>query len=292
MQIYQSGVDVSRYQGKIDWTRVARDGKQFAILRAVSSDAANAPYEDPYYRENARGAAAAGLRIGAYYYTYATTTAYADREIALMIQVLAGTKFQYPIFIDVEDNSLKSLGRTRITELVRYALEKLRAAGYYPGVYTYTDFALNFLDMAALRQYPLYLADYTSYINYEGPYDLWQYTDMGSVQGIEDRVDLDVSYTDFLPRIQALGLNNYSTAETPMPMVPLQGFTLVVYGTKNCQYFNTANVNDVAGTLAVGRYPAQSQSVGCYNGFSWAKITVNGKIYWTALLGDRCYLTR
>ena len=291
MTQFQSGVDVSRYQGKIDWVQVARAGKQFSIIRAVSSNNAG-PYVDPFYLQNVTGAADAGLRVGAYYYTYATTTAYADREIALLLRTLQGKQFQYPIFIDVEDNSLKPLGRTRITQLVLYALEKIKAGGYYAGVYTYTDFLVDYLDMALLKGYPLYLADYDTPVAYQRQYDLLQYTDNGRVEGITGKVDLDASYVDFLPTIQAQGLNGYSATDTPVEMVPTPNLSLVVYGNKNCQYFYTANVNDIVGTLKPGTYATVAQSLGCYNGFSWVTVVVKGKTYWTALLADRCYLIR
>ncbi|MEG2931488.1 MAG: GH25 family lysozyme, partial [Ruthenibacterium sp.] len=109
--IFQNGIDVSRYQGSIQWPRVAAAGKQFVIARAVSSG--GDVYEDPSFETNYQGARAAGLRVGAYYYTYAQNTAYADREIALLSNVLRGKQLQYPVFIDVEERRLINLGRAQ-----------------------------------------------------------------------------------------------------------------------------------------------------------------------------------
>ena len=93
--IYQTGIDVSRYQGTIDWAAVARAGKQFAVIRAVSSNNSGV-YVDPMFEKNYAGAKAAGLRVGVYYYTYAQTESYADRELEALTAVLAGKKLEYP----------------------------------------------------------------------------------------------------------------------------------------------------------------------------------------------------
>ena len=126
--IYQTGIDVSRYQGTIDWAAVARAGKQFAVIRAVSSNNSGV-YVDPMFEKNYAGAKAAGLRVGVYYYTYAQTESYADRELEALTAVLAGKKLEYPVFVDMEAEGIAALGRTRATQLALYALEKLRAAG-------------------------------------------------------------------------------------------------------------------------------------------------------------------
>lgn len=290
-QIFQSGIDVSRYQGTIDWSQVARSGKQFVIARAVSSDETGV-YVDPTFEQNFAGARNAGLRVGAYYFTYAQTTAYADREIAAVLGALRGKQLQYPVFIDVESDSLTGLGRVRLTELVLYALKKLSAAGYHAGVYTYAYFAETYLDMALLAGWPFWLSDYVVPPAYQGRYDMLQYSSTGRVEGISTNVDLDVSYTDFYPHITQNGKNNYPNGSTPVPMVPTPNLCLTVYGTKNCQYFFTANVNDIAGTLPPGTYETVAQSEGCYAGFSWVTIRYKGGVYWTALLADRCYLVR
>ncbi len=289
-EIFETGLDVSRYQGGIDWNAVARSGRQFVIIRAVSSNNAGV-YVDPYFERNYAGAKAAGLRVGAYYFTYAQTNAYADREIDLLCQVLRGKKFEYPIFVDMEAESVAALGRERTTELAGYALERLRREKFYAGLYTYAAFARNRIDMHRLSAYPLYIADYTGSVQYPGAYQMWQYTGTGRVPGVSGNVCLDYSYRDFLPEIRQCGFNGYE-AQAPMPMTPVPGLELEVYGSVNCQYFHTPDVYDVAGTLMPGRYPVLAQSVGCYNGFTWLTVRHQGQIYWTTLLSDRCFLLR
>ena len=259
--IYQTGIDVSRYQGTIDWAAVARAGKQFAVIRAVSSNNSGV-YVDPMFEKNYAGAKAAGLRVGVYYYTYAQTESYADRELEALTAVLAGKKLEYPVFVDMEAEGIAALGRTRATQLALYALEKLRAAGWYPGLYTYSNFAKNRLDMAKLSAYPFFVADYTGSVTYPGAYQMWQYSSTGRVPGISGNVDLDHSYMDFLPAIQAGGYNGYEPEIPGLEMVPVPGLKLEVYGTLNCEYFYKPDIYDVAGTLPVGRYEAVAQSVG------------------------------
>ncbi len=257
----------------------------------VSSDN-DGVYIDPTFEQNYAGAKAAGLRVGVYYYTYARTEAYADRELAMVRQALAGKQLEYPVFADCEAQSLTALGRARLTNLVLYAMRGLRAMGLYSGFYTYSYFARNQLNMAALSEYPFYVADYTGSVTYPGKYEMWQYSNKGQVPGIADRVDLDRSYVDFLPAIREGGFNGYAPEPQAPEMTPVPDLQLEVYGTKNCQYFNTPDVYDIAGTLPVGVYEAVAQSIGCWNGFTWVTLDYNGGLYWTALLSDRCFLRR
>ncbi len=286
MAVYETGIDVSRYQGEINWANVAAAGKQFAILRIGSSNSGGV-YVDPYFLKNVAGAHAAGLKVGAYYYTYARTEEAAAAELDVFLNVLTGLQLEYPVFVDVEDNSLASLGRARLTDLVQFAMDVLDQRGWYPGYYSYTNFAARHLDTARLAAYPFWVADYRGYVGHNGSYDLWQYSSAGSVAGIGGNVDLDYSYKNFLPILQAGGYNGYGSSGPVMQ--PLEGKDIEVFNTR-CEYFYSANVNDVAGYLPLGRYPATALSDGEYNGFIWVNITCEGGTYWTALLPDRCRL--
>ena len=116
MAVYQYGIDVSRYQGNINWGRVAAAGKQFAMVRVGSSNSGGL-YVDPYFLQNVNGAKAAGLRVGVYYYTYARTRAAVANELTTFLNVMQGLQLEYPVFVDVEDASLTSLGRATLTAL-------------------------------------------------------------------------------------------------------------------------------------------------------------------------------
>ena len=182
MAVYQNGIDVSRYQGNINWGRVAAAGKQFAMVRVGSSNSGGL-YVDPYFLQNVNGAKAAGLRVGAYYYTYARTRAAVANELTTFLNAMEGLQLEYPVFVDVEDFSLTSLGRAELTSLVQYAMDILYQRKWYAGWYSYTNYINNYLNAAALRQYPLWVADYRSTLGYNGNYAMWQYSGSGSVNG-------------------------------------------------------------------------------------------------------------
>ena len=174
MAVYQNGIDVSRYQGNINWGRVAAAGKQFAIVRVGSSNSGGL-YVDPYFLQNVNGAKAAGLRVGAYYYTYARTRAAVANELTTFLNVMQGLQLEYPVFVDVEDASLTSLGRAELTSLVQYAMDILYQRKWYAGWYSYTNYINSNLNAAALSRYPLWVADYRATLGYNGSYAMWQY---------------------------------------------------------------------------------------------------------------------
>lgn len=283
MAVFQNGIDVSRYQGNINWSKVAAAGKDFVIVRLGSSNSGGL-YVDPYFLQNVNGAHAAGLRVGAYYYTYARTQNAVANELSLFMNALQGLQLEYPVFVDVEDSSLTSLGRTQLTSLVRYAMDILYQRKWYAGWYSYTNYINNYLNAAELSEYPLWVADYRSSLGYTGPYTMWQYSGSGTVNGISGACDLNRSYKDFLPLIKAGGFNNYGPTGPLMQNV--SGYTLVVFNART-EYFYTPNFNDVVGYLPLGRYTVTQRSTQKYNGYDWVIFNYNGGSYWTAVLGDR-----
>lgn len=190
------GVDVSKYQYDIDWKKVASAGVQFAIIRVGSSDN-NGPYIDPYFEKNYAGAKEAGLAVGAYFYTYADTEEKQNDEILTFLPALEGKTFEYPVFVDVEDNSIAN--NANLTALVKRAMDILDQKGFVPGYYSYTNYLNNYIDTEALKDYPLWVADYRSSFGYSGDYVMWQYTSEGSVDGIPGNVDLNYDYHGYLP---------------------------------------------------------------------------------------------
>lgn len=188
------GIDVSKYQGDIDWAAVAADGVKYAILRAGSCDNGG-PYVDPYFEANYAGAKAAGLKVGAYLYTYAATEAAQNAELETWLPALEGKTFDYPVFVDVEDNSLTGLGRDALTALTKRMMDILDQRGHIPGWYSYTNYITSYLDAAALSAYPLWVADYREALGYTGTYMMWQYTSSGRVAGIDGNVDCNWDYS-------------------------------------------------------------------------------------------------
>ena len=187
---YVYGIDASKYQGTIDWKQVADSGVKFALLRVGSSTNAG-PYIDPTFEANYKGCRENGIAVGAYLYTYATTETDQNAELAVFLPALEGKTFEYPVFVDMEDKSLTSLGRDVLTALVKRYMDILDQKGYCPGWYSYTNYIQNYLNADALSDYPLLVADYRSDLGYTGKYDIWQYTSTGSVPGISGAVDLN-----------------------------------------------------------------------------------------------------
>ena len=112
MAFYERGMDVSRYQGLVNWPAVAGAGIQFAMVRIGSSNG-GAAYVDPYFQRNVQGAHDAGLKVGAYYFTYAKTRDQVNTELETFLMALAGLRLEYPVFVDVESNQLTGLGGSR-----------------------------------------------------------------------------------------------------------------------------------------------------------------------------------
>ena len=208
MTVFQEGIDVSRYQGVVDWSAVAAAGKEFAIVRVGSSNQSG-PYVDPYFTRNVQGAHAAGLRVGAYFYTYAKAESEVIRELDVFLKALEGHRLEYPVYVDAEDASLASLGRDAVTRLIQFSMDILDQKGWFPGYYSYTEFLRRYVNTQQLADYPLWVADYRGYVGCGGNDGVWQYSSVGQVSGVSGNVDLNYSYKDYLPLIRAAGKNGY-----------------------------------------------------------------------------------
>lgn len=205
-------IDVSRYQGEIDWAQVAAAGYKGAMLKTVSTNGrlskrADGLYIDPTFEANYRNARAAGLDVGVYYYTYATSEAMADEELALLRQAVYGKELTLPVAVDVEENKLKQLSTLDLTNLTAYALEQVEKMGFYAQLYTYTGYKYE-LDMARLSsRWGVWLADYTGKTpNVTFNYNAHQHTSKGAVPGITGNVDLNVTTLNYPKIIKTKGL--------------------------------------------------------------------------------------
>ncbi len=205
-------IDVSRYQGAIDWAQVAAAGYKGAMLKTVStnhklSKRADGLYIDPTFETNYRNAKAAGLDVGVYYYTYATSKAMADAELALVRQAVYGKKLTLPVAVDVEENELKPMSTLDLTNLTAYALEQVEKMGFYAQLYTYTGYKYE-LDMARLSsRWDVWLADYTGKTpKVDFKYNAHQHTSKGAVPGISGNVDLNVTTINYPKIIRKKGL--------------------------------------------------------------------------------------
>ena len=202
-------IDVSRYQGNITlegWKKVKSAGYQGVMLKTVStnrrlSKRADGLYIDPTFEANYRNAKAAGLAVGVYYYTYATSEAMADAELSLLADALRGKTLEMPVAVDVEENKLKPMSTLDLTNLSAYALEQVEKMGFYAQLYTYTGYKYE-LDMARLSsRWDVWLADYTGKTpKVDFKYNAHQHTSKGAVPGISGHVDLNVTTRNY-PKI-------------------------------------------------------------------------------------------
>lgn len=214
MSVKIKGIDVSKWQGAIDWAKVAGDGVKFAMIRlGYGSKDGTACGVDGYYQKNVEGALKNGVAVGCYFYSYALSVEAVKREAAFVIQHLAQYKGRifYPIAFDIEDPSQAGLGRSTLTAMVETFCSALEAAGYYASFYCNANWAKNVLDMAALSHFDFWLAQWASAPTYNGHgFNMWQSSSKGRVAGISGNVDMDTAFVDFETVIKENGLNGYT----------------------------------------------------------------------------------
>lgn len=195
------GIDVSKYQGSIDWSAVAASGISFVIIRAgYRGSSTGALIEDPYFKTNIKGATAAGIKVGVYFFTQAITEAEAVEEASMVLSLVSGYKITYPIFIDTEsatNGRANGLSKSERTAIVSAFCKTVKNAGYTAGVYASKSWFNNQLNASSLSSYCIWVAQYNSSCTYSGKYNLWQYSSKGSVSGISGNVDMNISYLGY-----------------------------------------------------------------------------------------------
>ncbi len=189
------GIDVSKWNGEIDWERVKNAGVNYAIIRlGYRGSKTGALVEDPYFRKNMENAIAAGVEVGVYFFTQAITETEAVEEASMVLSLLEGYELSQPVFIDSESSGGRADGldvATR-TAVCKAFCETVRSMGYQSGVYASRNWFYHKLSVAELNSYTIWLAEYRETPAYTGRYDMWQYTSSGEVDGIDGRVDLDL----------------------------------------------------------------------------------------------------
>lgn len=193
------GIDVSKWNGKIDWEIVKAEGVDFAIIRCgYRGSSSGWLIEDPYFYQNLEGAKKAGIQVGVYFFTQATDLVEAVEEASMVVSLLGDAKLDYPVFIDTEgaggNGRADNLDPGTRTAVVNAFCQTIQNAGMEAGVYASRNWYLNNLNVDELNGQKIWLAEYRQTPQYEGRYDMWQYTSSGSVAGIEGRVDLNISY--------------------------------------------------------------------------------------------------
>lgn len=203
------GIDVSHHNGTVDWDKVKADGIKFAILRC-GYGRKNVRQIDKQFERNYRECKRVGIPVGVYHYSYAKNPEDARLEADFMLELIAGKQFEYPVIFDIEDKGQEAFGKDMLTKITIAFCEKIEAAGYYVSIYSNPDWFINKLDTERLKPYDKWLAHWVSTPKWGNEFGgLWQYTDSGRVNGIETKVDMNISYRDYPSIIKRAGLNGY-----------------------------------------------------------------------------------
>jgi len=194
------GIDVSRYQGDIDWQQVKAAGVEFVIVRLGNRGIAEGTlHEDPLAQQNLQGARDAGLKVGAYFYSQALSVAEAEEEAAFALEILDGFPLDMPLAFDWEQESrTENVDARTLTDCTKAFCAAVEEAGYQPMIYFNSFQAKQLLHLLELQEIPWWLAMYD--VTMEFPYrmDMWQYSCTGTVPGIAGSVDLNLMFMDGL----------------------------------------------------------------------------------------------
>jgi GH25 family lysozyme M1 (1,4-beta-N-acetylmuramidase) len=217
--VLKKGIDVSSYNGTLSWSSISTAGVDFAILRAGTSGSG----EDSLFAYNYRNAKAYGLEVGAYYYVEARSVEEILTYAQKLKTILNGKKFEYPIYLDIEKDSLGAeLGKDLLTQMAIAFIEDLQADGYFAALYTNNNWLENFYHKDTLL--PLYDVWYARYIPTEkllspvwdlekyGPaMGMWQYTQEGTLEGVASDIPFDINlcYKDYPTIIKRHHYNGY-----------------------------------------------------------------------------------
>lgn len=200
-----TGIDVSSHQGQIDWKKVAEDSVDFAILRAGYRGYGSSGIigEDSLFRENARNALDAGLKIGVYFYSQAITPEEAIEEAEFVLDIIRDYEIEYPVVFDWENDPdigmrTDNLSGYTLTQCAVAFCERIKSEGYTPAVYFNLSDAYDRYHLESIKDYVFWYAQYKGssplfYYNYA----IWQYTNKGTVDGIKGNVDINICFQEF-----------------------------------------------------------------------------------------------
>ncbi len=200
-QISHKGIDVSKYNGAIDWSQVAADGVEFAFIRVGirGYGAEGRLVEDEGFEANVESALQNGIKVGVYFFSQATTVEEAVEEAEFVKQIIAPYKIECPVVFDVEKlaDSEARMNKISVEDRTKMAItfcEEIKKAGYEPMIYYNMEMGALMLDLEQLEEYDKWFAYYNEDIYYPYDFKIWQYTDKGKVAGINGDVDLNIAF--------------------------------------------------------------------------------------------------
>lgn len=202
--MYRKGIDVSKWQGTVDWDKVKAAGIEFAMLRAGYGQG----NIDAQFERNASECTRLGIPFGVYWFSYAYTDDMARREAQFCMDAVEGYKLSYPVAFDFEydsvDNAAElgvSITKTLASSMARTFCNEVRSGGYYPMIYANPNYLAAYFDEDIPKEYDIWLAKWPRQpdpeVEPEQAGGMWQYTSSGTVDGISGRVDLDAAYKDY-----------------------------------------------------------------------------------------------
>ena len=224
----KKGMDISEYQGTINWEKVKAAGYH-AIIRCGYGDDLTSQ-DDKQWKRNANECTRLGIPFGVYIYSYAKTTAQAESEARHVLRLVKGYKLSYPVFYDLEESGTQTGAVDRMKKFAAL----IEAAGYKCGVYCNKSWWDNYLSSLGTR-YPLWIARYNSTLGMKA--DMWQYSSDGSVPGISGRVDVNYCYRDFPAEITGISKPS-QPASSPSAVVPIGTTLQLVVDTLSGKYGN------------------------------------------------------
>ena len=190
------GIDVSEYQGKIDWDKVKANGIEFAILR-VGFGMDEKSQDDEYIERNIEECERVGIPIGVYLFSYANTVGKASSEAEHTLRLVAGHKLPMGVWYDIEDTKTSgSISKSLLTDIINKYCGIIQEAGYNVGIYANLNWLNNKIDSSLQDKYPIWVAQYNSTCDYKKDYVMWQYTSNGKVDGIKGKVDMNYYYKE------------------------------------------------------------------------------------------------
>lgn len=198
------GIDISRYQGNPDFSKV-KTAVDFCIIQAGYGKYAK--QVDSSFERNYAECKKHGIPVGVYWFSYATTVEDAKKEAEACLSVIKGKQFEYPVYFDVEGDALTT--KATVSACCKAFCNALEKAGYYAGIYISRSPAQTHLDNTCITKYALWLAEYGPSLNWNGDVGIWQYSSSGSVPGISGNVDVDTSYIDYKSIIVNGGYNGF-----------------------------------------------------------------------------------
>lgn len=194
------GIDVSVWQGEIDWQQVKDSGVEFAIIRVGGRGMDEGGfYTDDNAQSYYEGATAAGLKVGAYFFSQAITVEEAVEEAEFVLDAVKDWDVQMPLVYDWEymgeDVRTSKMDSRTLTDMAKAFCDTIKEAGYEPMIYFGRNQSMNMMKLEELVDYPFWLAMYSTVMDYPYKIDMWQYTDQGTVPGIAGNVDLNLMFT-------------------------------------------------------------------------------------------------